>query len=129
MIEIDATLTEKIEAEVGDSLRIIATYDNRDVDVEYIRDDLSAQYSEEEIARVFDQLEIEGMGYTHFEKLFHIGEMDCAIYGFEGALIFHFPQGSFSGLAVSIDRNVELNPESIISKCALAMPDVEESPW
>lgn len=121
MFEVDTGLIDEVEAEVGDALRFVATYQQRSYDLRYIRDDVRADYSDEEITEVLDQLEIEGMGYSHFERLFHSGPMDCAIYGFEAALMFHFPRDDFSGLFVTVDRDVQLNPEALIGICNAAI--------
>lgn len=122
MIQIEEGLVQTLQGEVGDSLRIVFTYDRSETAVHHIRDDLAEEYTDDELERAFDQLEIEGMGYAHFERLLHVGRMECAIYGFEGALIFQFPNDEFTGLVVSVDRNVELNPESIIGECTAALP-------
>ena len=64
---------------------------------------------------------IEGIGYEHFEGLFQTGPLECAIYGFEKALMFHFPTGAFTGLFVSVDRDRELDIDTIIDICTKAI--------
>lgn len=110
-------LVAEMEAEVGDALRSVATYENQSYEMHYFREDVETDYTEVELARLYEQVEIEGMGYDHFQELFHTGRLEYAIYGFETALMFHFPTGAFSGLFVAIDRDVELNPQNVIESC------------
>lgn len=114
-------LVDELRDDIGDGIRTVATCDRGEYDLRFIRDDVDAEYSEEEISRLFQQVEIEGMGYAHFEELFHTGELECAIYGFEGALMFQLPVDEFSGLFVTTDRDIRLNPESVIGICKEAI--------
>lgn len=118
MIEMPGELVDDLEEDVGDGLRSVAIYDSGEYERLYVRADIDARYSDEERAALYNQIEIEGMGYSHFEGLFHTGELECAIYGFEEALMFQFPGDEFTGLFVTVDRDVTLNPESIIQTCS-----------
>lgn len=122
MIAIDGRLPERLREEVGDALRVIGTYDGSDYEMHYLREDVQAEYRWEEFGETFSQIGIEGMGYSHFQDLFRIGEMNCAIYGFEEAFVFHFPHDDFNGLVVSVDSDVQLNPHAITGKALAAMP-------
>jgi hypothetical protein len=86
-----------------------------------IRDDVDSEYDKEEIAKIYEQIEIEGIGYDHFEGLFHTGQLDCAIYGFEKALMFHFPTDTFSGLFVSVVLKTDLDIDAVIDECKSAI--------
>jgi len=110
-------LVAEMEAELGDALRPVATYESQSYEMHYFREDVEADYTEAELARLYEPVEIEGMGYEHFQKHFHTGNLECAIYGFEPALMVHFPWDPFAGLFVSIDRDVELNPQGVIDSC------------
>ena len=123
MIDVQDELVDELQAEVGDALRSVATYDRGDYELLYVRDDIDAAYSDEERAELFKQIEIEGMGYSHFEGLFHTGALESAIYGFEKALMVQFPADEFTGLFVTVDRDVTMNPESIIQTCSGAFVD------
>lgn len=115
MSETPTDLVEDLKDDVGDALRTVAKYEHGDYERLFIRPDIKAQYSDEERAELYNQVEIEGMGYSHFEDLFHTGELESVIYGFEEALMFQFPgEDEFTGLFVTVDRDVVMNPESII---------------
>lgn len=122
MLELEEGFLPDVRDEVGDGLRIVVTYDRSEYTIHYIREDLPRNYSDEELEEAFDQLAVEGMGYHHFEELFHVGRMECAIYAFEGAWIFQFPHDNFTGLVVSMDRDLKLNHEAVISTCLASLP-------
>lgn len=121
MIDEPEGLVDDLEDVVGSGLRSVATYDSGDYERLYVRADIDAEYTDEERVELYKQVEIEGMGYSHLEGLFHTGELECAIYGFEEALMFQFPGDDFAGLFVTVDRDVTLNPESIIQTCSGAV--------
>ena len=121
MYTLDADLVDDLGDVVGDGLRTVATYDRGEYELQFIREDVGADYTDSEIANVYEQVEIEGMGYDHFEELFHVGDLECAMYGFESALMFQFPRDSFTGLFITVDRDVTINPDAVISVCTRAM--------
>lgn len=121
MNDVHDELVDELEGEVGEALRSVATYDRGDYERLHVRSDIEAEYSDEERAELYNQVEIEGMGYSHFEGLFHTGELECAIYGFEKALMFQFPRDEFTGLFVTVDRDVTMNLESMIQTGSAAL--------
>lgn len=121
MANLSDSLVDELHEEIDDALRTVASYDRGDYNLLFIRDDVDAEYSKEEIAELFRQVEIEGMGYSHFETLFHTGQLECAIYGFEDAFMFQLPADEFTGVFVTMDRDLTLNPESIIDLCKAAI--------
>ena len=125
MIQLESGLVDDLLEEFGDGLRVVATYENDVYDLHHMREDIQQEYSKAEIDRVFRQISIEGMGYENFQQLFHVGQLECAIYGFERALIFHFPPDPFHGLVVSIDRDVSFNPDRTIDICRSGIATVE----
>lgn len=125
MIELEPGLVDDLSEALDDELRVVATYENDEYDLHHMREDIREEYSKTELDRVFRQISIEGMGYENFQELFHVGQMDCALYGFERALIFHFPPDPFHGLVVSIDRDVAFKPDSIIRICEAGIAAVE----
>ena len=121
MVNVQNRIVGELTELIGDDLRAIATYDRSDQDMLYLRDDLTDVYTLEEIMNALDQVEIEGIGYSHFTRLFKTGEMECTTYRFEKAMMYHFPVGSFDGLFVTVDRNGDHENESIIDSCLQAI--------
>lgn len=111
---------------VGESLRTVATYHEREHDLIFLRDDIADQYSTEEIRRVFDELALSGLGQDYLESIFHAGKIECAAYGFEDAAMFHFATNDAKGVFASFDRDVEVNLDAFISdyKSAITVLDM-----
>lgn len=63
---------------VGDSLRTVATYHEREYDLLFLRDDIADQYSTDELRRVFDELALAGLGQDYLKSIFHAGRIECA---------------------------------------------------
>lgn len=121
MANYDGELSRELAELLGDGLRSVASYDDGGYTMHQIRDDIDADYSQEQITRAYKQIEIEGMGYEHFEQFFQTGRLECAIYGFEKARMFHFPTDVFTGLFVSVDRDRDMDIETIIDVCKEAI--------
>lgn len=106
-----------IRTHVDDSLRSLSYYEGRDYEIQFLRDDMGRRYSEEEIEEVFDELVLSGLSRDYFEKLFHAGRIECQIFGFEEAAMFHFIVNDIEGVFLSFDRDVEINLDSFIDDC------------
>lgn len=117
MIDVDPDIVSTLQDEVGDALRSVAVYDENGYEFEFIRDDVEGTYTIEEIEKVYDDLVIQGLSREFLEQLFHAGQLQCSMYGFEEATMFHFTGGDYSGLFVSIDRTRGLDLDAFISAC------------
>lgn len=117
MIDVDPELVPSLKDEVDDALRSVAVYDEDGYEVEFIRDDVEGTYTDEDIEEVYDDLVIQGLSREFLEQLFHAGDLECSMYGFEEATMFHFTGGEYSGLFVSIDRIRGMDLDAIISTC------------
>ncbi|WP_459191601.1 hypothetical protein [Halosimplex sp. J119] len=101
---------------VGDSLRLVATYDREGYDVVHARPD-AAERAEEHAERVHDELVLQGLGRGHLEDLFGAGSLECSIHRFEELTAFHFAVGEFSGLFVSVDSEADLRLATFAETC------------
>jgi len=94
---------------VGESLRSVARYDADGYEVLYLREDVDADYVSEELGEIYDDLVLSGLGTTRVESLFNAGDLECTVYGFEDASVFHVVSGRESGLVVSVDSDTAVN--------------------
>lgn len=117
MVEIRPDLPEALGDTVGDSLRVVATHEERDYEFHFRRQDVSDRYTAEEFQRIFDDLVLEGMEREYFEQLFHVGPLECGAWGFRDAVILYFPAESHSGLVVSVDRDGPIDIDGITRTC------------
>lgn len=115
MPDVHDDLVADLHAEVGDALRSVATYDEGGYEFHHLRADVEAAYSEADIQAVYEDLVIQGISREYMEDLFHAGGLRCSIYGFDDAAMFHFIGEGYTGLFVSMDADVELNLDAIIS--------------
>lgn len=112
---------ETARAEVGDALRAVARYAEREYEFLFLRDDVEAQYSAAERERVMDDLVISGIGASYVEELFHAGRIQCIAYGFERAVMVQFVEANYEGVFVSFDRAAAIDIDAFIDRCKRAL--------
>ncbi|WP_255494076.1 hypothetical protein [Halarchaeum sp. CBA1220] len=100
----------------GGSVRIIATYDRDGYDVVYLRDDVESKVAS--LAEgVHEELVIREVGRDYLEELFEAGALHCSMHRFEEMTAFHFIEGGFTGLFVSIDSDADVPLASFAETC------------
>lgn len=110
-------LVRSIYEEVGNALRSVGRHTESGYDLVYIRDDVEAIYSTDEIDEVFDDLKLQALNRDYVEGLFNAGTLECTIFGFESAIMFHFVDEDQTGLWVTVDRSAPITLDSIIASC------------
>lgn len=111
------SLVRKLHDEAGDALRSVTRYDEEEYEFLYLRENVEAIYSAEEFDAIFDDLRLEGWGRESLEDLFRAGELECSIYGFEGAMMFHFVTDDFDGALVTYDRDADVDAMDFLDVC------------
>lgn len=111
------SLVDALQDEAGDALRSVTYYDEESYEMLFLRDDVDAIYSAEELDEVFDDLRLEGWGRERLEDLFNAGDLECSIYGFEDAMMFHFVTNDFKGVFLTYDRAAAVDVEDFIDAC------------
>lgn len=113
-------LVETLHEVAGDAVRSVCTYDEENYDLLFMRENVDAIYSTEEIEEIFDDLRLEGWGRERLEGLFNAGGLECSIYGFEDAMMFHFVENGFEGAFVTYDRGADVDVEAFLEACESA---------
>lgn len=108
---------DALQSHVDSALRYVGDYYDAGFEHHYFRDDVKAQYSTDEIEEIYEDLVLGGIAKHRVESLFHTGRMECSIYGFEQAVMFHFINNDREGALITVDRDVELNLDDFISTC------------
>lgn len=121
MLEIDPDLPRLLQEEVDDALRSVVTYEDREYDFHHLRQNIQQIYTRERVEEILNELIVQQKATGQLESLFHAGELECAIYSFEKAVMFHFPVSERVGLFISIDRDAELELNSIVSMASAAI--------
>lgn len=103
---------------VGDDLRAVDYFDREAHEAIYIRDDVSALYSDQE----FEQMRFERvsnlLNVGFFEELYHVGAFRYSIRRFAQATLLYLPLGDANGLVVSIDGDASLSLTTVGDRCA-----------
>ena len=110
-------LVERLREEAGENLRTVTTYREETYELLFMRENVDAIYSTEEIDVIFEEIRLEGWGRERLEDLFNAGSLECSVYGFEKAMMLHFVKNGFSGVFITYDRNAGIDTESFIRVC------------
>ena len=110
-------LLDLLKDEVGDKLRAVGRYDKEGYDALYIRDDVAAEFTQEDIEEIHHDMVLKGLGNQHIESLFNDEELECSIYQFEDSVRLHFVNNDYLGYYVSFDYDGEVNPSRIVDEC------------
>mgnify|MGYP000574978612 CR=1 FL=1 len=131
-------LAEFLRTELGDSLRSVIHYsidvDERgepklDHDLVYVREDVDAAYTDEELQDVVRDLGLESFGKEFQERLYNHGALDSIIRCFEGAIEMHFIVGEGEGVAVAMEPETFVAERTFVGRCmevAGLTPESEE---
>jgi hypothetical protein len=115
-VDDEQALVDSLQAEVGDALRAVATYDEDGYDALYVRDDVADRLESRGDA-VHEDLILRGLGRGHLEDLFGAGSLECSMHRFSDLTAFHFAAGEFTGLFVSVDSDTDVPLASFADRC------------
>lgn len=114
---VPSKLVASLRDEVDDALRTVAYYDEAKYDSLYRRSDIEIGYTPDETQAIIDDLTVQGLSRQYLEGLFNAGALECSMFHFEDALMFHFPESDRTGLFVTIDTGTNVNLDRFISIC------------
>ena len=106
-----------LEEEAGAALRSVAVYDRAGYEFLTRDEDVDATYSQEMLDDIHRGMILEGLASDHLESMFDVGSLQCALYGFEDAYVFHFLGHEYDGLVVSVDAGAEIRVGSFVDVC------------
>jgi hypothetical protein len=88
-------------------LRSVVGYTPQSYTIHYIRKDVRAQYTEDEIKAAIEELRLETLEQDHLDSVFGAvhGDQQCRIAVFENAIELNFVLGEGTGVEVAFDRN------------------------
>jgi len=109
-------LVDALQELAGDSLRLVATYDEDGYDAFYATPE-TAERAAQRGDKVHDELVLQGLGRGHLEDLFGAGDLECSMHRFEEVTAFHFAAGEFTGLFVSVDSDADLPLATFSETC------------
>lgn len=105
----------------GDALRSVGYYDDGGTEIEYVRDDVEADYETGDVDRVFRDAKLEALDQPHQESLYTHGELQCTLRCFEEATELHFVQRESEGIVAAIDAGALTDLRETIGDCLEAI--------
>lgn len=117
------SLIAELQAQVGDDLRAVATYEEADWTLQYERDDIKSK--PRVFGKIHEELILEGMGTEYLESVFEVGRLNCTMHSFEEAMCFHFVRGPMRGVFISIEPEAMISLAEFVSICKTK--DIERS--
>lgn len=101
-------LIDAILAEGDETLRLVVRYAGDDYEVVYARDDVTAGFTESELAARVETIVMQGLGDPDTEgALYDFGALDATIRWYDEAVVAHVPIGEWRGLVFTLDRTTE----------------------
>lgn len=98
-----ATLVDDLRELVGDALRVVATYEQDEYEIHYVREDVEDLVSAKDIERIHREMVLEGFSREYLEDLFGAGDLECTVFGFRETVAMHFAGPDHRGLYVAVD--------------------------
>ncbi|MFD1647053.1 hypothetical protein [Haloarchaeobius litoreus] len=89
----------------GDDVRVAFRYEGESYDLLHVRDDVRAQFTDEEFERRIQTLMMKGLGDPPSDgSLFDFGELDATLRFYDAVVVASFPDEDWSGVIVVADR-------------------------
>lgn len=106
---------DELEAEFGDTLRAIATYDRDGYEVQYLGAKAEANYDELDLDAIYDDVVLQDLERPFQEQLFDdLGDVRGKIRLFEDGTVAHFwPTGERKGVFVGFDADADPGVRSL----------------
>jgi len=96
-------LRHRYEEVAGGSFRGIAYYKDGDYETVYLRKDVEAKYSLNDIDEIMQDAVLDNIGERRISDLFEMGELSETIRCLEDGVILHFHRGEKKGFVASFD--------------------------
>lgn len=110
-------LEEFFEERAGDELRSIIAYDEDGHELVFLREDVAAQYTEDELCDAIDGSRLESLYSPIYEDVYadDHGDLQCLIQCFDDVIEINFALGDGEGAAVAIDATAMAETHGIVA--------------
>lgn len=111
-------LRDFFQKQTDGELRSIIKYTPDSIEIEYIRDDVAAQYSDKELHKAINESRLDSLHAPLYEHSFSKdhGQLQCMITCFENVIEMNFAIDDGVGAAVAIDAEAMDDAHGIISQ-------------
>ena len=99
-------LTALIDPDTTPALRSIVGYTPETYTIQFIRDDVAAQYNDDDVVAAIDELRLETISHDQTNSVFQgiHGEFECRVNVFANAVEYHFVIDDGVGVEIAFDR-------------------------
>lgn len=118
MMRMVSRLQEFFENRANNKLRSIVKYDADGMEIVYIRDDVSEQYTDEERETAIDESRMESLHVPIYEHAFseNHGDLQCMVNCFENVIEMNFAIEDGVGVAVAMDAEAMDDAHGLVSE-------------
>ncbi|RDZ64980.1 hypothetical protein C5B90_01025 [Haloferax sp. Atlit-12N] len=110
-------LAEYLSRRLGDGLRTVVIADDDGYELEYLRDDLSEQYTKGTLTEVVSDLRVETPFSTTGIDTHPIGERRAVVHYYENAFVLQFPFSGAERIIISIGTDAGTDLLQFIEDC------------
>ena len=121
-------LSEYLRNRADEFVRSVGYYNADDYELVYLREDVAAQYTEEELQAVVDDLRLEGLAAPQQEDLYVLGKLNCTVRCFNRGVVMHFPHDRTSGTVAIMEYDAATQLHSFIAGCLNEIYDEYPTP-
>ena len=91
--------------DLGDDVRLAFRFEGESYETLHVRDDVSAQFTDEEFEHRIQTLMMKGLGDPPSDdSLFDFGHLDATLRFYDEVVVASFPDEDWSGVVVVADR-------------------------
>lgn len=108
-------LMDYLEENVGERLRAVGYHDGDEIDAEYIRPDVTSEYTEDQINRLKEWITGD-FAAERFEELYAMEGLEYVVQKFDEAVVVIIYTET-GGLLVSVDSDVDIMPSHFVHEC------------
>ncbi|MCG1002763.1 MULTISPECIES: hypothetical protein [Halobacterium] len=105
-----------LRSEAGEYLRGAVYYTEDDYEVLFLRDDVAALYTDEELELLFDYYRDQNRKEADVEP-FDLGNDHCTVHFYDDAILFHFMQQETSGTIITLSPEAGRDIVQFITRC------------
>lgn len=121
----DDGLVERMRDIFGDELRVVGAYNEHTFEFLYADAEITEQYTEEELIATGDEFILSGQREdTYQEQLFHLGELEYNVRGFEDGQVLRISLTQATGLTISVASTANVSLPQFIDQLTHRHDDV-----
>lgn len=114
-----------LQSVAEDSLRIVASIDSLDYEIEYIRDDLEGGLSDDQFNKIYQSIVVEGLAGRDIGTVAGVGNQEAQIVLYEDVVLFIFPTEKYESVMVSTDRDGSTPIADVVETASSALSDAD----